>query len=327
LKNSAYVQSESCWDSLLLLAEAVRAFEKPIYFCSLRFGADNAVKINSLLESRQNSCIVALILDTDKAKIPLKDVQACFVLKDFIHVTGNGRANLSEQTRQLIITYAPYCFASLFARRKKRTFTVSHLAQSLDSRIATLSGDSKWIGSPANFVHSHRMRALCDGVLIGAKTLYGDRPQLTVRHVKGRNPVRIALGASINSVQSLIKASDDPVILIGTKQKLNNENVKMIDMPRVNGLIPTFEILQGLYKKGIYSIYIEGGAITVSQFLKENNIDILQLHISPIMIGKGKDSFQLPSAEKISSSYRFKTHRYVPVDDGIMFVGVTQHFK
>jgi diaminohydroxyphosphoribosylaminopyrimidine deaminase/5-amino-6-(5-phosphoribosylamino)uracil reductase len=287
----------------------------------LRFGANNAVSINSVLKPQERSCTVVLFLDENKADIPANDVDASFVLKDFIQIKECDATHLPEETSRLIKTYAPYCFAPLHAHLYKRTFTVGHLAQSLDSRIATLSGDSKWIGSPDNLVHAHRMRALCDGVLIGARTLKRDNSRLTVRHVQGKNPTRLVIGSSTHSLQSLLDASSDPVILIGADQDSDHANVQTIAMSRVNGRMATSDILHELYKRGIFSVYIEGGSITISQFLKENNIDVLQVYISPMMIGKGVDSFILPPVETIADAYRFETWQYARQDEGVMFVG------
>jgi len=158
-------------------------------------------------------------------------------------------------------------------------------------------------------------------VLIGARTLKKDRPRLTVRHVRGRNPTRIVIGSSIDYPNSLLDASPDPVVLIGVRRAFGDAKIDSIEMSRVNGLIPTSDILRELYRKGIMSVLIEGGSITLSRFIKENNIDILQLHISPMMIGKGLDSFLLPPVKSIAESYRFKTWRYVQQDEGIMFIG------
>jgi len=312
---------KSCWDCLLHLAAVIRNFEGPVRFCSLRFGKNEAVRINSLLEPQKGTAGAAVIFGEDNAGIPFKNIQGCFVLRNYIHIAEIGDVRLPQQIIRLIKTYAPYCFAPLHAQSNQKAFAISHLAQSLDSRIATVSGDSKWIGSPDNLVHAHRMRALCDGVLIGARTLKKDRPRLTVRHVRGRNPTRIVIGSSIDYPNSLLDASPDPVVLIGVRRAFGDAKIDSIEMSRVNGLIPTSDILRELYRKGIMSVLIEGGSITLSRFIKENNIDILQLHISPMMIGKGLDSFLLPPVKSIAESYRFKTWRYVQQDEGIMFIG------
>jgi diaminohydroxyphosphoribosylaminopyrimidine deaminase/5-amino-6-(5-phosphoribosylamino)uracil reductase len=313
--------AESCWHSLLRLRAAIKDFTEPIVFSSLRFGANTAVCINSILAPEKDSITAIVVIDEEKADINSKNADAIFVLKDLIEVTEGETDDLTEQINRLIKIYVPYCFAPLYARRQKKAFAVSHLAQSLDSRIATLSGDSKWISSPDNLTHVHRMRALCDGVLIGGRTFQRDHPQLTVRRVQGRNPLRILIGSEISPSDGLLDASPDPVIVIGKSQKIDLPDVEYIEMTYKDGLIPTTDILEELYRRGVYSVFIEGGSITSSLFLKENNVDVIQLYISPMMIGEGVDSFLLPPVETIADAYSFKTWRYVLQDEGVLFIG------
>ncbi|HET9019390.1 MAG TPA: RibD family protein, partial [Acetobacteraceae bacterium] len=72
-------------------------------------------------------------------------------------------------------------------------FVLGRIAQSLDGRIATASGASFWIGGEADRLHTHRLRALCDAVLVGAGTIATDDPQLTTRLCPGPSPVRVVL--------------------------------------------------------------------------------------------------------------------------------------
>ena len=78
-------------------------------------------------------------------------------------------------------------------RRRAAPLTIAHLGQSLDGCIATASGDSYYVTGPDNVVHLHRLRALCDAVIVGASTIERDDPLLTVRHVEGDNPLRVII--------------------------------------------------------------------------------------------------------------------------------------
>ena len=88
--------------------------------------------------------------------------------------------------------YLPFIWISL---QNKLPFICLHVAQSLDGKIATNSGHSKWIGNMENRIHSHRIRALVDGVMIGGNTLRNDKPKLNVRHVEGKDPIKIVINS------------------------------------------------------------------------------------------------------------------------------------
>jgi diaminohydroxyphosphoribosylaminopyrimidine deaminase/5-amino-6-(5-phosphoribosylamino)uracil reductase len=92
---------------------------------------------------------------------------------------GNPQADLLD-------LYLPLCSATA-----SRPITVGHLGQSLDGFIATHTGDSQFVTGGGNIVHLHRMRALCDAVVVGAGTVAADDPQLTTRHVTGPHPLRV----------------------------------------------------------------------------------------------------------------------------------------
>ena len=94
-----------------------------------------------------------------------------------------------DPRRPLIDLYLP----DLATPQPPQPITVGHLGQSLDGFIATHEGESRWVTGPENMVHMHRMRALCDAVLVGPGTVAIDDPQLTTRLVDGPNPLRVVL--------------------------------------------------------------------------------------------------------------------------------------
>src|SRR6266850_6732728 len=91
----------------------------------------------------------------------------------------------------------PQAWADVFGPLRKGTVDdlviVGQLGQSLDGRIATESGHSKYINGPAGLVHLHRLRALVDAVVVGVGTAVADDPQLTVRRVAGPSPARVVV--------------------------------------------------------------------------------------------------------------------------------------
>lgn len=319
---------EHGWAVLCDLSRAVKAYSAPITYCSLRIGPRPAVQINGCVESLSDCYTVILVVDPDDVQQApaISGVDACYRLHDVIHCEPSESSDLPQELHYMIHVYAPYCFASMYAKRWRRAFAVSHFAQSLDGRIATASGDAKWIGNDANLIHAHRMRALCDGILIGAKTLARDKPQLTVRHVTGPNPTRIVLGSNLDDLDHLKQVSTAPICLISTQAPTHapQEGVETVHLKCDQGLMSSTGILAALYQRDIHSVYIEGGAKTTSHFLHEGALDVVQLHIAPMIFGSGLNAFDMPQIQYASESLRFASHTYVPVDNDMMFVGVLQ---
>ncbi|MBV8161654.1 MAG: RibD family protein [Acidimicrobiia bacterium] len=313
----------SAWDAVLLLAEAVRQRNTPVRSCSLLVGAAPEVRLDSIVPPPGDGWPVSILLDPATGVAPaLSDAECRYALEDLIVMRRLSSGSLPPPAADLLELYVPYCLASLHARAARRPFTVSHFAQSLDGRIATGVGDSRWIGCDENLVHAHRMRALCEGILIGAGTLRRDRPALTVRHAPGRDPVRIVVGGA-GDVGCLSDAGPSPIVVLDDRGdgRASTAQVRHVALPRSNGHIPTSAILGALYEQGILSVYIEGGAVTTSAFLAEGNIDVLQLHISPMIIGPGINSFAEPAIHSVTESVKFAPYRYHAVGDGMMFVG------
>ncbi len=83
--------------------------------------------------------------------------------------------------------------------RERRPFVHMKVAQTMDGRIAAASGDSQWVTGIEARTEVHRLRASCDAVLIGSGTVFSDDPSLTVRHVEGRNPIRVILDSELRT--------------------------------------------------------------------------------------------------------------------------------
>lgn len=314
---------QSCWRALLHLNEAVKTSTSPLNSASIRFGDKEGASLNEFFSPpcSEKGKTAFILLDNHNRKQLSPKTDALFCLKDLSSLQLTNSSSLPREVIQMIKIYAPYCFSSRWGRKWKRSFTVCHMAQSLDGRIATVTGDSEGIGNEQNLIHAHRMRALLDAVLIGSKTLTRDRPKLTVRRVPGKNPVRVVLGSNVNGFGCLREADPHTIIHISPHSSNTEDKVKNINLTERGRFIPSRDILKALYTEGIMTVYIEGGGTTSSHFLKEDSIDVLQLHQAPIVIGSGAPAFKLPSIENITSSIRFHSHRYFPVNEGIMFIG------
>lgn len=253
--------------------------------------------------------------------LPAEEGEAVFAWENDLSLRPNpAAARLPFAT--LWAHYLPYCLLGLKARQLGRTVAISHFAQTLDGKIATHSGHSRWIGNDANLIHAHRMRALCDGILIGRGTLCQDQPSLTVRLVEGRNPQRIVLASSDCDFASLQESSHEPIWWIGYQgDRQPPEGVYCVELP--GGSVPqsSQEVLQTLYHAGLNTVYIEGGAQTTSRFLEEGMIDVVQLHISPLLFGSGKAGMALSSIDMVDDCIQFEPAYFLPAGDAVMFVG------
>ena len=235
-----------------------------------------------------------------------------------------GSMDLDADTEKFLSLYLPFCLAKSDVENRKYPWSIAHFAQTLDGKIATHVGHSQWIGNKENQVHAHRMRALCDAVLIGAGTLDRDKPQLTVRHVTGDSPIRVVVGSGEYDYSCLL---NDPVpIYVVGDQLVNDPRIEQI-------LIPTGEyedtdcklILKSLFKLGIKSVYIEGGSYTASKFLEENVLDEVQLHIAPLIVGSGINNFSLPLKDHLHQSIQFINYQYFHMGKELMFQGEIKH--
>lgn len=198
--------------------------------------------------------------------------------------------------------YVPLLLANKL--QDTRPFVISHFAQTLDGKICTLSGKSKWISNEDNLDHCHRLRALADAVLVGGGTVRADSPQLTVRRVKGKNPKRIFWSNTLHNY-SPYKLDEVETILIAHKaayQEIPEGVNRLIEYEDKEN--PMTEVLTKLKELDIHLLFLEGGSYTITKFHEAQMIDIMQVHIAPIIFGSGKNAFDLEPIDEISESLR-----------------------
>ena len=190
-------------------------------------------------------------------------------------------------------------------------FVTLKIAQSLDGKI----GGSKrgWITGRTSRKLVHMLRSRYDAVLVGAGTVVKDNPRLTVRHIRGRNPVRIVLDGKFRvSERSAVfrKSAGARTILIsdamyvrrhaGKSSRLRRKGVEILELKgRGNGRIPLRTVLKEVGSRGIASILVEGGASIFSAFLREDLCDKLLVFVAPKIIGKGIAAFAEPPDREI----------------------------
>jgi riboflavin-specific deaminase-like protein len=193
------------------------------------------------------------------------------------------------------------------------TAAMAHLGQSLDGRIATASGASHYVTGQIDILHNHRMRALCDAVLVGAGTVRHDDPQLTVRLCDGANPVRVIVDTErrLGLDYHVFLDGCAETLLLTAEDKAGQEaddgrhgQAAVIGVPRRGqGLCP-WKIRETLAARGINRLFIEGGGITVSRFLEAGALDLLQVTVAPLIIGSGRMGISLPEVTTLADGLR-----------------------
>jgi riboflavin-specific deaminase-like protein len=188
---------------------------------------------------------------------------------------------------------------------------LGRLAQTLDGRIATASGSSQWIGGTGDILHTHRLRALCDAVVVGAGTVRHDNPRLTTRECPGPNPVRVVLDTErrLGTGYGLF-APGGPLTLLACAEDADGPDshgaAQVLRLPRapIGGLdLPA--LLRALAARGLTRIFVEGGGLTVSRFLAAGCLDRLHVTVAPVLLGSGIPAFTLPEAARIADGLRF----------------------
>ena len=169
-------------------------------------------------------------------------------------------------------------------------------AQTLDGRIATASGDSRWISSPPSLRFAHRLRAVHDAILVGADTVRMDNPELTCRLVRGRNPLRIVVDSVLRLPPDATIFSDGKrTIAVATRRApaasrrlLEKKGVEVLEIGEdPAGRVNLRQLLAVLGKREISSVLVEGGAAVATAFLKENLVDRLLIVLAPKIVGVG----------------------------------------
>ena len=169
------------------------------------------------------------------------------------------------------------------------------VAMTLDGKIATTSGESKWITGKAARNKVHELRHQNDAVLVGINTVIADDPELTVRGIaNGKSPVRIVLDSMgrIPENSRIFKSDGIPVIIVTGNKAFSRKWPNLRDITILTSPTATPEItwiLSELNKLGLKSLLVEGGSFIYSSFLKSGAIDRLVLFIASKIIG-GQDA-------------------------------------
>jgi len=254
-----------------------------------------------------------------------------------LHVTAPGAAHaqlawrpgsgwepalpVDHPHRAFLELYLTICSATM-----ARPMTIGHLGQSLDGFIATHSGESRWVTGRENILHVHRLRALCDAVVVGAGTVAADDPLLTTRLVPGPSPVRVILdpGRRLGEEHRVFNDRTAPTLYVCARSlvrsgecSVGRASIVGIDGSPDDG-IDLGQLIHLLRGRGCKRIFVEGGGVTVSIFLAAKLLDRLHVAIAPLLIGEGRPAIRLTPPAALGDCHR-PEHRVFRTGTDVLF--------
>jgi len=194
---------------------------------------------------------------------------------------------------------------------KSKPYVILSAATSVDGKIATRTGDSK-LSSKQDSVRLHKLRSKVDAILVGKNTVLQDNPLLTVRHTRGKNPIRIILDSkgTLSKKSKILQTSNEIPTIIAVSKKISKSNFEKLHKFPVEIIVAGENsvniklLLKKLSDKKIKTILVEGGGTVNWEFIKHNLFDELIITLSPFLIGgtNAISFIQGQGFEKISNS-------------------------
>jgi len=193
------------------------------------------------------------------------------------------------------------------------------VATSLDGRIATGSGESKWITGEAARLEGHRLRAAHDAILVGIETVLADDPELTAR-LPGRpvdQPLRVVLDSRLRTPATARVVGADTLILTAAEPVvIGSARVERIDSE--DGRPTARAALAAMGRAGARSLMIEGGGRVAASFLRAGLVDRIEWFRAPILLGgEGRPCIAALALAKLSDAPKFRRVSAEPVGDDL----------
>jgi riboflavin-specific deaminase-like protein len=210
-----------------------------------------------------------------------------------------------------------------------RPYVVVKYAQTLDGRIATSTGDARWISGDEERRASHALRAACDAVLVGIGTVLTDDPQLTVRMVPGASPIRVVADSGLRIPDDARVLADDAATVVLTtnassaerRAELRRRGVSVQVVPAGAQGVDLGAALETLLRDGIRSVLVEGGARVITSFLSLGLADRLVVGIAPRVLGTGTEAVRDLGITEVASSIRIERRSVHVAGDDVLIAG------
>jgi 3,4-dihydroxy 2-butanone 4-phosphate synthase/GTP cyclohydrolase II len=207
-----------------------------------------------------------------------------------------------------------------------RPTVVLKYAQTIDGRIATASGDSRWISGEQERRLAHALRAASDAVLVGVGTVLQDDPQLTVRMVDGASPARAVLDSTLRTPPTARILEPEAATTIITTDRssaarqaeLRAQGVTIHVVAEGDGHVDLTAALAALRSDGIETLLVEGGAEVITALLRERLVDRVIVSIAPLIIGTGTSAVADLAIGRVADGVKLVNRSIVPVGDDVV---------
>jgi len=184
--------------------------------------------------------------------------------------------------------------AFMTTHRKGRPFVFLKVAQTLDGRIATSLGASKWITGESARIEVHRLRSRYDAVLTSSTTVLADDAELTVRHCQGRQPLRVLLDRQLQvPLESRVFNSETRTLVFASAERadslraaqLERRGVELVMVGHTPGGLDLMEVFAELHRRRVQSVMVEAGSRLASALIRAGLVDKLGVFIAPKLFG------------------------------------------
>lgn len=198
--------------------------------------------------------------------------------------------------------------------KTKRPFVILKVAMSVDGKIATSTGDSKYITSREARTYVHQLRSEVDAVMVGLNTVLRDNPELTPRLVKGKDPMKIVVDSKLKIPNNCNLMKNPAKLIIATTNKAPKSMIKKFQQKGINviitksknGFVDLDNLMKQLGKHEITSVMIEGGSQLNSSAIKEGVVDKALIFAAPKIIGNGIGAIGSLGIKKIDKAINLK---------------------
>lgn len=181
----------------------------------------------------------------------------------------------------------------------KKPFVVLKAAMTLDGKIATATGQSKWITNETSRAYGYKLRDIYDGIMVGINTVIEDNPMLTARVDGGKNPIRIVVDSSLKiDINANVVQDKSAKTIVATTDKADKDKILKLQAQDIdvivvdkdeNDKVDIEKLLNILGQQNICSILVEGGATLSGSFVAKKLVDKVYFFIAPKIIG-GKEA-------------------------------------